>query len=314
MRRAVAMILLAGALSACGDDDPGADPKTDDAGVSVGTSDVTTTVIDGGPVGVADVGGEAWTVLVEEGEVRTADDTRIPVGNAPLRLVDTPDGVWVSVIGDGTVVRIDPATGKVDQTITLEPEGSEPEGLAWDGSLWVVDQANSRVVQYDRSGSEVRSVDVGEAPRLATAGESGIWVTNYLAGSVTLVADGLGYTMGLDQCIGPQGVAEVDGKVWVACTQNSLVVALDVETREVVTTLENVPDADAVVANGDTVYVVGQSGPTVYVIDATTGELRGSHTLADAPRTGENVGAAIVGDQLVVTHPDVRTIYSLALP
>jgi streptogramin lyase len=236
------------------------------------------------------------------------------VGSAPLRLVDTPDGVWVSVISDGKVVRIDPATGKIDKTISLKPANSEPEGLAWDGSLWVVDQANSRVVQYDRAGTEVRSVDVGEAPRLATAGESGIWVTNYLAGSVTLVADGQGFTLRLDQCIGPQGVAEVAGKVWVACTENSLVVALDVETRKVVTTIENVPDADAVAVAGDTVYVVGQSGPTVYSIDAASGELRDTTVLGDVPRTTENVGAAVVGDELVVTHPDVRTIYSLPLP
>ena len=118
--------------------------------------------IDGGPVGVADVGGEAWTVLVEEGEIRTGDDTRIAVGEAPLRIVETPSGVWVSVIGDGTVVRIDPASGEIDKTVRLKPAGSEPEGLAWDGgSLWVVDQANSRVVQLDPDGTEVRSVDVG---------------------------------------------------------------------------------------------------------------------------------------------------------
>ena len=103
--------------------------------------------------------------------VRSApgDDTRIAVGEAPLRIVETPSGVWVSVIGDGTVVRIDPASGEIDKTVRLKPAGSEPEGLAWDGgSLWVVDQANSRVVQLDPDGTEVRSVDVGEAPRLAS--------------------------------------------------------------------------------------------------------------------------------------------------
>ena len=63
----------------------------------------------------------------------TGDDQRIEVGEAPLRIVDTPAGVWVSVIGDGTIVRIDPATGEIDQTVTLAPKGSEPEGLAWDG-------------------------------------------------------------------------------------------------------------------------------------------------------------------------------------
>ena len=120
--------------------------------------------------------------------------------------------------------------------------------------------------------------------------------------------------MGLPGCIGPQGVAEVAGKVWVACTESSSVVALDVASREVVSTLEQVADADAVVANGEKVYVVGQSGPTAYVIDAAAGDDGQLHGAGEVPRTNENVGAAVVGDQLVVTHPDVRTIYSLPLP
>ncbi len=61
-------------------------------------------------------------------------------------------------------------------------------------------------------------------------------------------------------------------------------------------------------------YVVGQSGPTVYVIDAATGELRDTVRLDDAPPTSENVGAALVGSDLVVTHPDVRQVYTLPAP
>lgn len=318
MRAAVTLTVLVCLLAGCGGDDDGdgsADAPKESPGLAVSASDVTATEVDGGPVGVAEVGGEAWTVLVDEGEVLAADGTRIPVGEAPLRIADSPAGVWVSVIGEGKLVRIDPAKGKVVQTVRLEPEGSEPEGLAWDGtSLWVVDQAGSRVVQYDPEGVELRSVGVGEAPRLVAAGESGIWVTNYLEGSVTLVAGDDVTTTDLGDCVGPQGVAETTGLVYVACTGNSLVVALDVETGELVATLGSVADADAVVASGDKVYVVGQSGPTVYSIDAASGELIGSATLADAPRTGENVGAAVVGDELVVTHPDVRTVYSLPLP
>lgn len=314
MRAALAVVVLLVTVAGCGSDDEGGDGKEPDH-LSVGPSEVDVLVIDGGPVGVADVGGEAWTVLPDEGEVRTGDDTRIAVGEAPLRLVDTPNGVWVSVISDGKVVRIDPSTGEIDKTVKLKPADSEPEGLAWDGgSLWVVDQANSRVVQLDPEGQLVRSVDVGAGPRLVSAGESGVWVTNWAADSVSLVADGQAATMELPGCIGPQGVAEVDGKVWVACTDSSSVVALDVASGEVVTTLEDVADADAVVANGDKVYVVGQSGPTVYSIDSATGEITHTSSLAQAPRTNENVGAAVVGDQLVVTHPDLRTIYSLPLP
>ena len=313
MRAALALLVTLLAVTGCGgDDDSGR--GTEEPSTGSPSSDQAALEIDGGPVGVADVDGEAWTVLPDTGEVRTADDTRIPVGEAPLRIVETPDGVWVSVIGDGTVVRIDPATGEVDQTVTLEPAGSEPEGLAWDGeSLWVVDQANSRVVQLDPDGKQVGSTDVGEGPRLTAAGPSGIWVTSYVEGSLSHLADAQGSTVSLPGCTGPQGVAELAGNVWVACTVTGNVISIGVR-GESSTTIEDVPDADAVVAHEDTVYVVGQSGPTVYAIDAATGEIRDEVVLGDAAKTQENVGAAVVGDQLVVTHPDARTIYTLPLP
>jgi hypothetical protein len=52
----------------------------------------------------------------------------------------------------------------------------------------------------------------------------------------------------------------------------------------------------------------------VWVIDAVSGEVRDTIVLGDAMATRENVGAAIVGDDLVVTHPDERKVYTLALP
>jgi DNA-binding beta-propeller fold protein YncE len=286
---------------------------SDDSPEPAPEASAAVTEVDGDPVGVADVDGQAWTVLVGEGAVRTGDDQLIDVGETPLRIVQTPDGVWVSVIGDGTVVRIDPATGSVDKTVTLKPKGSEPEGLAWDGeSLWVVDQAGGRVVQLDADGAVVGSFDTDDEPRLVAAGDSGIWVANYGASSVSRVTDGTVMTVP-SGCVGPQGIAEAGGFVWVACTLSGKVVALDVASMVPTHEIE-LPDADAVVADGDTVYAVGQSGPTVLAIDSASGEVRETLTLDEAFPTGENVGAAVVSDTLVVTHPDVRKIYTLPLP
>lgn len=61
-------------------------------------------------------------------------------------------------------------------------------------------------------------------------------------------------------------------------------------------------------------HAAGQSGPTVLAIDAESGEVRETVDLDDAYPTGENVGAAIVGETLVVTHPDVRKIWTIPLP
>lgn len=307
MRALIGAAVCALALSGCsGSDDPPA--TADDNGIAV-------TELDAGPVGVAEVDGAAWTTLVRENAVRTADDERIEVGEFPLRLVSTPDGVWVSVIGDGTVVQIDAETGDVLQTVPIKPKGSEPEGLAWDGeSLWVVDQAGGRVLQLDGAGAVVATYRTDDEPRLVAAGESGVWVANYGGSSLSRVLGDKVKTVPLPGCTGPQGVAEAAGKVWVSCTLSGKVVVLDAGTMRQVGEVADLPDADAVVAGEDVVYVVGQSGPTVYVIDQESAELVDTIALDDAPPTSENVGAAVVGDDLVVTHPDVRKIYTLPLP
>ena len=315
--RAAPAALLAITLVVAGcsgsDDPPAADASS--AGASPAVPGLTVTQLDTGPVGVADVDGSAWTVLLDDGSVRTADDERIDVGEAPLRLVDTPAGVWVSVIGDGTIVNIDPETGEVRQTVALKPAGSEPEGMAWDGErLWVVDQAHDRVVALDVDGSDPREFAVEEEPRLVSAGDSGIWVTNYAGASVSRVVDNQVRSAQLTGCSGPQGVAEAGGKVWIACTLSSKVIALDAGTLEQVAEIPGITDADAVVATEDTVYAVGQVGPTVWVIDAASGDVEDTIVLDEAMATNENVGAAIVGDDLVVTHPEEQRIYSLPLP
>jgi outer membrane protein assembly factor BamB len=304
--RAALLALVVLTLAGCGGSD---EPDSPDA------SGPEVTELDAAPVGVADVDGHAWTVLVDSGEVRTADDERIAVGDAPLRIVSTPDGVWVSVINDSSVVRIDPASNEVAQTVRLTPKGSEPEGLAWDGEhLWVVDQAGGRVVELDADGAVVASYPTDDEPRLVAAGDSGIWVANYGGTSVSRVADGRVKTVHLTSCVGPQGIAETAGRVWVSCTLSGKAIALDARTMKQVAEVPSLPDADAVVGNGDTVYVVGQSGPTVYVLDAASGTLQDTVRLGEAMPTTENVGAAVVGDDLVVTHPDEQKIYTLRLP
>ena len=221
----------------------------------------------------------------------------------------------MSVIGDGTIVRIDPATGKIDQTVTFTPKGSEPEGLAWDGkSLWVVDQAHDRVLQLDGDGKLLDEFKTDDGPRLVATGRNGTWVTNYGASSLSRIRDGKVTTASVPACVGPQGVVEAAGRVWVACTLSGKAVGLSARTLRPQVTLEIVPDADAVAAAGDKVYVVGQSGPTVYVVDAASGILTDVIKLDDAVPTTENVGVAVVGDSLVITHPDVQRIYTLPLP
>ncbi len=277
---------------------------------------MTVTEVPEGPVGLTSFGDAAvWAALPGSGEVWVDEKTTVPVGTLPLRLEATPTGVWVSLIGDGELARIDPETGEVDVRTKLRPATSEPEGLAYDGtSLWVVDQAGDRVLELDvATGGVLDEYPTGHEPRLVTSGPSGVFVGDYTGGSVTRVADGSATTRNAGSCLSPQGLAEAAGILWVACTVDGQVVGLDAGTLEPVVELPDLASADAVVTDGDTVYVVGQEGPTVWTIDARTQQVTGELVLDDAPPTQENVDAALLRSSLVVSHPESGRLYDVPL-
>ena len=315
MRLLVAGVLALATLTGCGGDDGNTDATTAPTTSFTGTpSGVTVTDLESGPVGVTAVDGKAWVALPDDGTVRTADGTAIDVGGLPLRLLSTPDGVWVSDIEGGRLLRIDPRTGAVTRRTTLAPAGSEPEGLAFDGeALWVIDQAGNRVVPVDPgTGQPGRPREVGVGPRLVGTGPTGVWVANFVGGSVSRVApDGRVTEQPLETCLSPQAVVEAAGVAWVTCTVENRVIGLDVTSLEVVATFDGLDGADALAVDSDRVYAVGQSGPTVWTIDAAEREVVGKLVLDEAGPTGENVGAAVTDDGLAVTHPEVQRLYEV---
>ena len=64
---------------------------------------------------------------------------RITVGRSPSDVAIAPNGVWVTDGEDNTLSRIDPATSKVVETLSLTlPDNTGPWSIAFgEGSLWV---------------------------------------------------------------------------------------------------------------------------------------------------------------------------------
>ena len=101
---------------------------------------------------------EVWSVNPDNDSVAVIDantDARvalIPVGDDPRTLTVAVDGrVWVANQGDGSLSVIDPATGLVDQTLTLG-RGSQPYGVVADRvspDVWVALEATGEIVRFD---------------------------------------------------------------------------------------------------------------------------------------------------------------------
>lgn len=239
----------------------------------------------------------------------------VDVGRTPLRVLATPDGVWVSVFGVGEVVLVDPATSRVVRRF----DGfDEPEGLAAAaGVVWVVDQARGTLTGVAADGTRTAPVAVGHGPRLAAAGASGVAVTSYADGTVTVVDPGTATGRTSPRlCSGPQGVLEHDGSLWVACTSDGSLVQVDPTTLATIRVVPDLPGADAVVAGPvGTVLAVLAEGPTVVAVRTADGSVRSRTELSDAPPVRDgNVDAVLDGARLWVSSPVRGELLAVDLP
>ena len=148
------------------------------------TNKVTATVIlPGTPcAGLAHGFGSLWVPLcgkpnsLARVDLKTGKLTNLPVGPAAAEggIAVSGDTVWL-VTGAGKLSRIDPANGRVRQTIAIAPGSFNP--LASDGVVWVSGHDAGVVTAVDAgSGKVLAVIPVGKGPRFLTAGAGAIWV------------------------------------------------------------------------------------------------------------------------------------------
>lgn len=109
-------------------------------------------------------------------------------GTTPLDVaVDSGGIVWFAD-GDGTIGRLDPATGAV--TTTPVPGFPREVGIASDGSVWFTQRFTPQGVgRLDPATSSVTVFPLdGEPLSLAPTGDGGMWVTRSTAGNVVRIA------------------------------------------------------------------------------------------------------------------------------
>jgi streptogramin lyase len=143
-----------------------------------------------------------------------------------------------------------------------------------DGSVWVADNAHSRVVRLDaRTGkSEGDPVPVGSGPEAITAGEGAVWVA---AGdhSVTRIDPRTERAKAAQVRVDePTGIAAGGGSVWVASHADGTVIRIDPRTLRAVGDPIPVDGEPGDVAVGDGgAWVASAADGTVTRIDLASG-------------------------------------------
>jgi streptogramin lyase len=98
----------------------------------------------------------------------------------------SPDSVWLVVDKDGSLARIDPATGAVRQTVRVPPGSYNP--IYSDGQVWVTRAGGSEIMAVDAvTGMVSATAQTGPGPRFLTAGAGAVWTLNQGDGSLTRV-------------------------------------------------------------------------------------------------------------------------------
>jgi DNA-binding SARP family transcriptional activator/streptogramin lyase len=198
----------------------------------------------------------------------------VGVGQRPVAVAVGAGGVWVTNADDGTVDRLDPATGKVVRTIGI---GADVNGVATGfGSVWVADGNDGTVTRIDPSVNQVeRTIAPAGPATLATnpiffvaTDTRYVWVTQ---GDELLRIDPRTNEVDGRVAVGAAtALATGGGSVWITTTSSRLV---RVDPRTLRTTAaEDLSDhgVAAVYGEGALWLVVGSYPGTVEQVDPVT--------------------------------------------
>lgn len=227
----------------------------------------------------------------------TSGATRI--GSPTFGLAAGHGSVWVAGLGSGDVIRVDPASGKVVERITV---GARVFNLAAaPGAVWAVDNALSTAVRLDtKTGRVTARVPVGFQPYDVEWGFGSAWVANAGDGTVWRITNGK-VVKKIKVGTEPNGLTAYRGALWVSDHTLGDVVRIDPATNTI-TGKVRIAGADWITGLGDDIYV-SQETNRVSRISVRTLRVTGVAKVARNP-----LGSTIVGTQLWVPCIDGNVV------
>ncbi|MGN6173776.1 MAG: ABC transporter substrate-binding protein, partial [Streptosporangiaceae bacterium] len=243
----------------------------------------------GSPGGLAHGDGSVWAVDNTDGTVVRINPAThaiaqtIPVGSAPSAVTATGGDVWVANSGSGTVSEINAVANKVVRKI---PVGNVPVAITSGPSgVWVANEGDDTVEQIDpATGAVSRTVPVGGRPDGIGSGPSGVWVANSEDGTVTKIDPATYQPSGpISVGSGPAGIVVTRAAVWVANSFDLTVSKLDPATGRMTGTVDVGDGPTSIVAAKNAIWVSDEFNATLDRIDPQTDQVATIH-LASSPR------------------------------
>jgi streptogramin lyase len=161
-----------------------------------------------------------------------AISNEIVVGNSPAQIAAAAGSVWVANAGDGTVSRIDAASGTVVATTTISSadgsRGSPQEIVAYNDQIWVANTAEGTLVRIDPATNQVvKTIALLNSDGSGTFNPSALFMdaTGLWVADDQVVASSSGRLLRMNPVTGavlasvavtrPSSITSADGAIWV---------------------------------------------------------------------------------------------------
>jgi len=228
-----------------------------------------------------------------------APTLKVDAGEPTFGLAPGGGSLWAGGLGSGDVLRIDPATGKVLQRVSI---GARAFNLAAaPGAIWGIANLTNTAARIDtHTGKVTASVQVGNGPYDIEWGFGSAWVSNSVDGTVSRIT-GKKVVQTIKVGVEPNGLSAIGGYLWVTDHTAGKLLRLDPHTNRVTGSVA-LPGADWVTGFGGSLYV-SQETNVVARVDARTLKVLGRAKVHRNP-----LGSAIVSHQLWVPCIDSNDV------
>ena len=175
----------------------------------------------------------ATLVRINPGSLQTIGEPIVVARGSAYGSAFGGEAVWETGFDDGSLARVDPATGRIDR---VKLGGNAVGVVDSGGSIWVALRDRGAVVRVDpRTLRVLRTTTVGANPAYLAAAGGLIWVANQTDGTVTRIDARTGNTVGLPIRITPDDASNLTtagSSVWVTSLLHSSATRIDInETR-----------------------------------------------------------------------------------
>lgn len=249
-----------------------------------------------------------WTTDVSEAErffeslqfkgLETPIESNLALPGPPFALTDLSGALWVGLGNEGVLLRIDPDSGDILNSIELPEPASSLASL--DDSLWMVTSKDGRVFRFSPDTERVeKEIEVPQRCRKVVAGAGSCWVicgrdqlvridprTNTIQATITGSWPGKKGPLKQSSAV-LTGVVYAEPWLWVADGEHGLVFRVDATNNQIHDTAIKVGERPVeIVATESSVWTVNRAGVSVSHIDQQSGKVLAEVTVDWEPVFG----------------------------